>query len=380
VVLPNKVTLTLGGSTSGVQFCSYHAGTDFSPGVKLLDVPIPYMGPGTSGYAGCGSLPNDTDNQTVVMTHEIAETLNDPLAWKAVSADDGNISWYDTSSGEIGDICNAQSSANNGFYVQKEWSVATASCLGTGSNLFAQPTTDFAAPTAQATVSAPFSATGSTSSTNHSVTTTYQAVNYTVPAGMADWTWDFGDGSSGSGQSTAHTFAAPGTSNVTLTARDNLGFVARATHVASIGDAPSPPPPPVTDTQPPTVTPPVDARPPLPILQIVQAPKLKLVKRNLTLDTGRTATCPAGSETCVVQVTVSAATSARALAARNYGRTTIRIAPGHTAKIVVKLSAAVRKLARKGRVKLTVALLRQRGNAPQKPTAFKLTLKLPKSA
>lgn len=53
------------------------------------------------------------------------------------------------------------------------------------------------------------------------------------------WTWDFGDGASSTAQSPEHTYAQPGTFNVTLTARNKAGSTSKSKFVAvSRGEPP----------------------------------------------------------------------------------------------------------------------------------------------
>jgi PKD repeat protein len=59
----------------------------------------------------------------------------------------------------------------------------------------------------------------------------FDSGNSTVGAGanITGWTWDFGDGNIGTGQTINHTFAIAGAYSVTLTIRDDLGRLAQRT-------------------------------------------------------------------------------------------------------------------------------------------------------
>jgi hypothetical protein len=72
-------------------------------------------------------------------------------------------------------------------------------------------------------------------------------------AAADDWsvptvTWDFGDGTSGTGTSVSHTYAAAGKYTVATTATDSVGNVALAAHTIDVAAAQGPPgPPPPVD-------------------------------------------------------------------------------------------------------------------------------------
>jgi len=74
----------------------------------------------------------------------------------------------------------------------------------------------------------------------------FDATASTSPNGaITAYAWDFGDSNTGSGATTSHTYAAPGTYDVELTVTDALGMTASLTQQV-VADDPTPPgPPPV---------------------------------------------------------------------------------------------------------------------------------------
>lgn len=65
---------------------------------------------------------------------------------------------------------------------------------------------------------------------------------------IVSYRWDFGDGQSGSGKTTSHTYVSKGTFTVTLTVLDNRHGTATASHMVEVKDSPPPPPSPFTIT------------------------------------------------------------------------------------------------------------------------------------
>jgi hypothetical protein len=390
VNFPAGKTISLNGSLSGVQFCAYHWSAAYNGG-HLISAILPNV----SSVSGCGTG-TDIQNHEMVMSHEVSEAINDPLVGDT-STVGYPLAWYDPAhgKGEIADICNAIPATNLGFTVQKDWSQAQSACVSSGAPHFVQPTASFTPPTATATVPASF--TGSGTSSNASDATTYNSVTYTIPAGISSYSWDFGDGGTGSGQNASHTYASAGPETVNLNVRDNLGFRApTASGSLTVADAPPPPPPPPpsggdtsggtpasstpTSSTPPTTT----STPSAPLPLVTVAGKARLVSKagRLTLDTGRVAACPAGTGSCIVDVSATSATRTGSLAsaaatAVTYGHVKLTVAAGHSVRIKVKLSSRVRKLIRRGRLRLTVRLLLQRGTGLQRPVAFPVSLRVP---
>jgi uncharacterized repeat protein (TIGR01451 family) len=56
---------------------------------------------------------------------------------------------------------------------------------------------------------------------------------------IADWSWDFGDSSSGDGETANHTYSAPGTYTVTLTVTDDGGATDRISHDVTVPAVPA---------------------------------------------------------------------------------------------------------------------------------------------
>ena len=80
------------------------------------------------------------------------------------------------------------------------------------------------------------------------LTVVFDASGSSDPDGdVASYQWDFGDGSSGVGVTTQHTFSEARTYRITLTVTDSQGKTAFATRELKVtigGSSPLPPPPP----------------------------------------------------------------------------------------------------------------------------------------
>jgi PKD repeat protein len=66
----------------------------------------------------------------------------------------------------------------------------------------------------------------------------YRCTQASAVGTIASYSWDFGDGSSGTGSTASHAFAAPGTYTVTLTVTGNLGGTDTESHQVTVA-APS---------------------------------------------------------------------------------------------------------------------------------------------
>src|SRR6516162_8275920 len=110
VFFPHGTTITQGGSSSCVAggFCAYHGTVAASGSIGEVYYGVhPDMQPGSGCDSGCGNAATNFDNQTSVASHEMTETITDAEVGLATTLSPP-LAWYDTTNGEIGDICNAQ--------------------------------------------------------------------------------------------------------------------------------------------------------------------------------------------------------------------------------------------------------------------------------
>ncbi len=124
------------GTTYSCQsggFCAYH-GTIKSastPGGYILYAVMPDNSTGSGCDSGCGTS-TPYNNWCSVSSHELIEAVTDPAVGVATTYS-SPLAWYNKTSGEIGDICNAQQGTVVGtdgvtYTVQKEWSNSTSTC------------------------------------------------------------------------------------------------------------------------------------------------------------------------------------------------------------------------------------------------------------
>ena len=128
VHFPAGVTITMGGSSSCVQFCAYH-GTYTLNGKNAYYGVMPDLSGGCAG--GCGTAATKLQNQTSVASHELVEATTDAAVGLATVIGPP-LAWYDPTNGEIGDICNGQQGVVAGWTVQKQFSNKANDCILTG--------------------------------------------------------------------------------------------------------------------------------------------------------------------------------------------------------------------------------------------------------
>jgi len=133
VEFPPGVSITNpSGGVSCVEFCAYHGSWQAPAGSEpYAGKTIPYsVQPDFNGAcgAGCGSATTTFQNQTSVHSHQLVEAITDTDVALAQTIGPP-VAWYNTSNGEIGDICNAQQGLLAGYTVQSEWSNSQAKCI-----------------------------------------------------------------------------------------------------------------------------------------------------------------------------------------------------------------------------------------------------------
>lgn len=226
---------------SDAGFCGYHSSFEL-PGssTQILYAAIPDNGRGTPNYGFCGPSFNDLANQTSVVSHEVSETINDPLVAEAPGWGPP-LSWYDpTYDGEVADKCDAEPLAANGpWMVEELWSNLDQNCEP-GESAFSAPTASFLAPSSGAAEQQlSFDASASTDPPRNHISALEQGVGrtFSISSGIAGYRWNWGDqtpDAHGSAATATHTFSAPGTYEVSLTVTDSLGFTSTVTHQVTV--------------------------------------------------------------------------------------------------------------------------------------------------
>jgi hypothetical protein len=134
IYFPPGKTISQGGSNScqAGGFCAYHGTTSSTLNAKhVLYGVMPDMQAGSGCSTGCGTS-SVFGNYTSVTSHELTEAMTDAQVGIATVIGPP-LAWYDSTNGEIGDICNGQQAtyvANGTSYViQLEFSNSANNCV-----------------------------------------------------------------------------------------------------------------------------------------------------------------------------------------------------------------------------------------------------------
>jgi len=134
IYFPPGKTITQGGSNScqAGGFCAYHGTTSSTLNSKhVLYGVLPDMQAGSGCSTGCGTS-TVFGNYTSVTSHELTEAMTDAQVGIATVIGPP-LAWYDSTNGEIGDICNGQQgsyTANGTTYtIQLEFSNSANNCV-----------------------------------------------------------------------------------------------------------------------------------------------------------------------------------------------------------------------------------------------------------
>jgi hypothetical protein len=212
VMFPPTYRICLGTSCSNGQFCAYHSNWTYL-GTPFTYTVLPESTPTNPG-CGASSAGGGFGNLTSMTSHELVESMTDPEVGSA-SALAPPLAWYDPSDGEVADICNGQQATltlgTSTWTVQKQWSNAETACIVSHASSGLKGVNADFTPSVAAGGPTGFDA-GATTSPNGS-------------SAIANYAWDWGDGTSSSGSTPAvhHAYATPGTRLVTLIATDAAG-------------------------------------------------------------------------------------------------------------------------------------------------------------
>jgi hypothetical protein len=212
VMFPPTYKICLGTDCSNVQFCAYHSNASYA-GTPFTYTVLPESTPTNPG-CGASSGGDGFGNLTSMTSHEMVESITDPEVGSATDLFPP-LAWYDAVNGEVADICNGQEATltlgATSWIVQKQWSNTETACITSH------------VPSGLKGVLADF-----TPSTTAGGPAGFDGSITTSPNGtgvIANYAWDWGDGTSSSGSSptVAHAYATPGTRMVTMIATDAAG-------------------------------------------------------------------------------------------------------------------------------------------------------------
>lgn len=235
VTLPSTVTLcsSSGGGCSGTQFCDLFGDGVFN-GMKYGWVATTDF-PGYDSGCGPGTL---MQAETYELSGYLGTLVTEPLITDVGGSGIAYpAAWYangDCVSTTCGglffscDLLNPNDSTTNTidghtWTVARLWSNVRGACVG--DSRYASPTAAFASAPGSGSVAFDASASAADPASH---------VGTRIPAGIASYAWDFGDGTSGSGAAPVHAYGASGTYHVMLTVTDSLGFSASVAHDVSV--------------------------------------------------------------------------------------------------------------------------------------------------
>ncbi len=223
-------------------FCAYHGSFVLTGSTHVLYAAMPDNGSGTPNFGFCGASSSDLQNQTSVVSHELSESINDPLVAESPGYS-APLGWYDpTFNGEIADKCDAEPNAMNGpWAVERLWSNLDGNCAAAETS-YTAPTASFLAPgSAVVGQQLSFNASASSDPAQNHATALEQGVgsSFSIPSGVSSYQWNWGDGSPSASAMTptaTHAYATTGTYQASLTVTDDLGFTSTTTHQVSVTD------------------------------------------------------------------------------------------------------------------------------------------------
>jgi len=246
VFFPHGTTITQGGSSSCVAggFCAYHGTIAATTSQKEVFYGVhPDMQTGSGCDTGCGGS-TAFNNYTSVASHEAIETVTDAEVGIGTTIS-APLAWYDSTNGEIGDICNAQQGTIVGsdgvtYTVQAEFSNTANNCVITRT-----ATNDFSISASPTSLTVAAGASGTSTISTAVSSGTAGTVTLTVSGAPSGVTASLSPSSVTAGGSstltvTAASTAASATATITITGTE--GTVTHSTTVSLTVNGTTPPP------------------------------------------------------------------------------------------------------------------------------------------
>ena len=226
ILLPPQVGVCDDASSTSCSFaaggfCAYHSSSGTA---NVLYTVQPY--PDTGG-CNVPQHPNgnvDADNTISLVSHEHNEAITDPYgtAWfdDTTGYENGDICQFDfgaplgaTGSGQFNQVING-----NTYWTQEEWSNIDGACVQRSAARPPSPSFTVSPNPVSAGQAVSFNATQSSD----------------VDGNLVGFSWNFGDGTTGSGATPSHTYTKPGTFTATLTVSDDAGASAATTRSVTV--------------------------------------------------------------------------------------------------------------------------------------------------